>query len=753
MKLPGQGESFQRKYKLHEILGKGGFAAVYRATDIDIGRDVAIKILAPSDEDGYSQGLAQRFEREARVIAGLQDPHTITMFEFGRSQDGLLYMVFEYVKGTDLSVMVKRNPIPEHTTIHIMEQVLQSLREAHAAGILHRDIKPANILIYEYMDDPHRAKLLDFGIAKPTGPGGDGQNLTSDGAMIGTPRYMAPEQIYGAQLTPASDVYSLGLVSYEMVCGRPAITGTSTKDMMVQQLSGDPVVLPPDAPVTPAMRQVIDRMTMRDQNARFGSAAEVIQALEYVRSSAATGAFNAFGMAPGSGPHHAQPHMPHGPPGQHMGAPGSGPQNRPPTGGFRQVPTGRMDAVGLPPPPAGGVHDPTPTTRPASGVHHSWSTRGMYLPNTTQRPPTQTGEGAGTSSTWKMVALGLLIGAVAVTGLMYKVYMDRDATPVTSSRKLPVGTNIVSPPSQPDAAAPSNTVAAATPDAGAEPDANVPDAAADEGFTGCGLRPGWERSKRFSNGNRSWNVHLPKNYDKNTRYPVVMLFHKAFNDAEWIMKDTRIMPLANKHKYIVIAFDALNGTTPWKENEIPVVDSAIQQASRTICIDRRRIFAVGHGAGGDLSREMACLRPLAGIATVGSGEPRGAKICTPDPPVPFLRYAGMQDKYLPIMGGTGCLGGNHKALDEIESEWRSRNSCTGKERAWAKRGKDVCATWDCSEGAPFVSCRLQGGHDWTHSHPEKFEMPGCPHPPPKFPMTEHIIKFFNSVDSAASPWP
>ena len=171
MELPAPGQLFQRKYKLQEVLGRGGFAAVYRATDVEIGRDVAIKVLAPG-EDGYSSGIASRFMREARVIGGFQDPHTITMFEFGRSDDGLLFMVFEYVKGQDLSKAIRtRGPMPQEDVVHILGQVLQSLREAHAAGVLHRDIKPANILVYDYMGDANRVDVAQvLPSDEPLGP-------------------------------------------------------------------------------------------------------------------------------------------------------------------------------------------------------------------------------------------------------------------------------------------------------------------------------------------------------------------------------------------------------------------------------------------------------------------------------------------------------------------------------------------------------------------------------------------------------
>ncbi len=285
MQLPNPGHWFQTRYELGELLGKGGFAAVYRAVDHDIGREVAIKILMP-DHNGYEQGLVQRFMREGRIVAGLQDPHTITMFDFGRTETDLLFMVFEYVPGSDLSkLLIRTGPMPELEVIHILQQLLSALREAHGAGILHRDIKPANVLVHSYMEDDRRVKLLDFGIAKPTMQEGEVDELeeaTKSGMSPGTPRYMSPEQIYGDELTPASDIFSLGLVAYEMLSGKPAVQGRTTKETLLHQLSDTPIQLPPFLRVSPELRAMVDCMTRKRPNERFQTTQEVMQHLNAV---------------------------------------------------------------------------------------------------------------------------------------------------------------------------------------------------------------------------------------------------------------------------------------------------------------------------------------------------------------------------------------------------------------------------------------------------------------------------------------
>lgn len=280
MQLPSPQQLFQGKYRIHQVIGKGGFATVYRATDEEVGRDVALKILSPGPDGTYPEAVVARFLREAQLLAELQDPHTITMYDFGRADNGLLYMVSEYVSGIDLQeVLRRRQTLGAREVRHIVKQMLFALREAHDAGIFHRDIKPPNILIYEYMGDPWRAKLLDFGVAKPIhshplGP----QNLTREGAMVGTPRYMAPEQIYGRELTAAADLYSLGLVAFELLTGRPAIDAKSNKDRVKQQLSGPQVQLTEDYG-DPVLQAVVNRLILRPVEARFGSANEALQAL------------------------------------------------------------------------------------------------------------------------------------------------------------------------------------------------------------------------------------------------------------------------------------------------------------------------------------------------------------------------------------------------------------------------------------------------------------------------------------------
>lgn len=286
--LPVKGQVLEGKYRVTDIIGAGGFARVYRATFEDVGREVALKILVPQNDDParmYPTELVERFHREARAVSELRNPHTITLHDFGRTTNGLLYMIFEYVDGVSLDRLIKREGrLPPHRVVPILGQVLRSLREAHAVGMLHRDIKPANVMVYDYLDQTDCVKLLDFGIAKQWTHAADGQplhdDLTEDGMVVGTPRYMSPEQIVGQELTPATDIYSLGLVAYEMITGQPAAKDTERTGVVRAHLSPEPFRLPTNVAVPDQLRTVTSRMIAKSLSDRYHNADEVLRALE-----------------------------------------------------------------------------------------------------------------------------------------------------------------------------------------------------------------------------------------------------------------------------------------------------------------------------------------------------------------------------------------------------------------------------------------------------------------------------------------
>lgn len=240
---PLLGRTLDEKYRLDERLGTGGMGTVYRATHLLIDRPVAIKVLnSRYVEDEAAQ---VRFRREARAAGRLQHANAVTVTDFGSTSDGLVYIVMELLEGYTLrDVLAREAPLDVARAVSIMLQISSAVAAAHEAGIIHRDLKPANIFIVQRKDAPPFVKVLDFGIAKLAAEAldddDDPQTLTQVGAMIGTPRYMSPEQCDGRHLTPAADVYSLGIILYEMLTGTTPFNGTSPLAIAIKHSSHMP---------------------------------------------------------------------------------------------------------------------------------------------------------------------------------------------------------------------------------------------------------------------------------------------------------------------------------------------------------------------------------------------------------------------------------------------------------------------------------------------------------------------------------
>src|SRR2546421_820445 len=218
------GQVFDGKYRLDERLGGGGMGTVYRATHLLIDRPVAIKVL--SQRFLGDETAQHRFHREARAAGRMQHPNAVTVTDFGATTDGYLYIVMELLEGHTLrELLAREGPFDSARAVSIMLQTSAAVGAAHDLGLIHRDLKPANIFIEQRANTPATVKVLDFGVAKfvvEEHEDDDYQTLTQVGAIIGTPRYMSPEQCSGpGVLTPASDVYSLGIISYEMLTGSP----------------------------------------------------------------------------------------------------------------------------------------------------------------------------------------------------------------------------------------------------------------------------------------------------------------------------------------------------------------------------------------------------------------------------------------------------------------------------------------------------------------------------------------------------
>jgi serine/threonine-protein kinase len=271
------------RYRVEQRLAQGGFGAVYRATHVATGAAVAIKVLHP--QFAQSPEVVARFRREAAALAQLRDPHTVTLYEHGETADGTVWLAMELLSGESLlDRFTASGKMPWRRVVAIAREVCSSLVEAHALGIIHRDLKPANIHLERRGDADDYVKVIDFGIAKVLEDSVlENIELTAAGQMIGTYDYMSPEQLVGGELTPASDLYTLGVVMYEMISGvRPYPDVQGPASMLGAVLTKQPPSLASLCEVPPELDALVMRCLERDPDDRFASASQVADALDRV---------------------------------------------------------------------------------------------------------------------------------------------------------------------------------------------------------------------------------------------------------------------------------------------------------------------------------------------------------------------------------------------------------------------------------------------------------------------------------------
>ena len=260
-------------YELHSVIGVGGMGEVYRAYDTARERMVAIKLLRP--EMAADRSFQDRFRRESRVAARLQEPHVIPVHNFGEI-DGQLYIDMRLVEGASLKEVLRHDgPLPPARAVAILRQVAAALDDAHANGLVHRDIKPENILI----SDDGEVKIADFGLVRAVAEA----KITSTSVILGTAAYLSPEQVATGETDSRGDVYSVGILVYELLTGRTPFTGDTSLAVAYQRMDRD--VPPPSTAIRGVPRQFDDLVqcaTARDPEQRFADAAEMADQLETV---------------------------------------------------------------------------------------------------------------------------------------------------------------------------------------------------------------------------------------------------------------------------------------------------------------------------------------------------------------------------------------------------------------------------------------------------------------------------------------
>ncbi len=268
-----------RQYRLTRKLGEGGMGVVFEAEDERLGRLVAIKRVRAFTEDPTHR---ERLVREARTAAGISHPNICQVYELGEEGEEL-FVVMELLDGETLASRVARGPLPLNEALQVTLGILAALEAMHARGIVHRDLKPTNVFL-----TPHGPKLLDFGLARPHSAEGSDLTLTSPGTILGTPRYMAPEMLADEPIGPATDLFALGAILFEMLAGRPAFSGSSLPAIYNAVLSEQPPPLVGDADVIAADR-VIQRALAKRPADRWPSAAAMAQAVREALALSDTG--------------------------------------------------------------------------------------------------------------------------------------------------------------------------------------------------------------------------------------------------------------------------------------------------------------------------------------------------------------------------------------------------------------------------------------------------------------------------------
>lgn len=273
------GDILDERYELVEVVGRGGCGVVFRATDLNLLRDVAVKVL--SWEGGGHPEMLERFEREGQILRRLHAPNTVFFYDSGYTPQHLPYIVMEFVAGRQLKERIEsEGRLEPGEAVAILTQVFQALVEAHEYGFIHRDLKPGNIMLCERPGFPGAfVKVLDFGIAKIASE----EDSCGSVEMAGTPKYMAPEQFKNEAVTAQADLYSMGCIAYEMLTGVAPIDGDTLHVTVAKHLFMVPRSMDASLDVYPNLEAVVFKLLEKDPAARFSSAQAVLDALEHWR--------------------------------------------------------------------------------------------------------------------------------------------------------------------------------------------------------------------------------------------------------------------------------------------------------------------------------------------------------------------------------------------------------------------------------------------------------------------------------------
>jgi len=301
------GRVLNDRFRILSPLGSGGMGKVYKAVQTPLDRVVALKILNPNFPAEKDPAFKRRFFLEASLTSKLRHPNTVTVIDYGQTEDGIYFIAMEYMEGQTLAEVLAHDKIlPWRRVLDIAQQICRSLREAHKLGVIHRDLKPANVMLLNEADHD-MVKVLDFGLVKSflaADAQGSDPEVTQNGVFLGSPQYMAPEQARNVA-DPRSDVYSLGILVYQMLAGRPPFTGKDYLEVIFQHMKEAPRPVRdvnPSAEVPPEVEAVVVRCLQKDPTARFQSMDEVLEALREAAHLTGLGGIFPERTKSGSGP-------------------------------------------------------------------------------------------------------------------------------------------------------------------------------------------------------------------------------------------------------------------------------------------------------------------------------------------------------------------------------------------------------------------------------------------------------------------
>ncbi len=282
------GRVINDRFRVVSLIARGGMGKVYRAEQAPLGREVALKVLNPNYSGDSDPEFHKRFFLEASTTAKLTHPNTVSIFDYGRTDDDVYYIAMELLEGRTLHrTLREEGAFPAPRAMHVARQVCRSLREAHALGVIHRDLKPANIFLVRHGDESDFVKVLDFGLVKEVND--TGEDLTQTGLFMGSPKYMSPEQIRGEKVDGRADVYALGVILYEMLTSKVPFDRPNSVNILMAHVHEPPPpmkVTNPAADVPPALEQLVLRAMAKSPSDRFASMDAMLEGLKGLASDA-----------------------------------------------------------------------------------------------------------------------------------------------------------------------------------------------------------------------------------------------------------------------------------------------------------------------------------------------------------------------------------------------------------------------------------------------------------------------------------